>query len=80
MAARRNAFLALIAIAIVSPPVYAACPNFAAAVNYAAGTAPRGVAVGDFNRDGKLDLAVANSNSFSVSILLGNGTAPSPRR
>jgi hypothetical protein len=32
------------------------------------------VAVGDFNGDGKLDLAVANEGSNTVSILLGDGT------
>jgi hypothetical protein len=32
------------------------------------------VAVGDFNGDGNLDLAVANSYSTAVSILLGTGT------
>jgi hypothetical protein len=31
------------------------------------------VAVGDFNRDGALDLAVANFNSNNVSVLLGKG-------
>jgi len=31
------------------------------------------VAAGDFNGDGQLDLAVANSNSNNVSILLGKG-------
>jgi hypothetical protein len=31
------------------------------------------VGVGDFNGDGALDLAVANANSFNVSVLLGNG-------
>jgi hypothetical protein len=33
------------------------------------------VAVGDFNRDSKLDLAVTNSDSFdgSISVMLGNG-------
>jgi hypothetical protein len=31
------------------------------------------VAVGDFNRDGKLDLAVADVGSKAVLILLGNG-------
>jgi hypothetical protein len=31
------------------------------------------VAVGDFNGDGKADLAVANYSDHSVSVLLGNG-------
>ena len=31
------------------------------------------LAVGDFNQDGKPDLAVANNADNSVSILLGNG-------
>ena len=35
---------------------------------------PWSVAVGDFNGDGKQDLAVANFNSGNVSILLGDGT------
>jgi hypothetical protein len=34
---------------------------------------PTSIVVGDFNRDGKLDLAVANNGSASVSIFLGNG-------
>ena len=33
-----------------------------------AGTAPRSVAVGDFNLDGKPDLAVANSGTNNVTI------------
>ena len=48
---------------------------------------PMSVAVGDFNGDGKLDLAVANRNSDNVAVLLGNGTGtfaaasrPSQRR
>ena len=47
--------------------------SFAAAVNYPVGTEPRTVAVGDFNGDGKLDLAVANEGSNNVSVLLGKG-------
>ena len=47
--------------------------TFQAAVNYSVGSEPASVAVGDFNGDGKLDLAVANFNDNSVSILLGNG-------
>ena len=37
------------------------------------GTNPEAVVEGDFNRDGKLDLAVANAGSSSVLLLLGNG-------
>ena len=44
------------------------------ATNFAAGLGPRFVAVGDFNADTFLDLAVANQNSANVSILLGTGT------
>jgi hypothetical protein len=47
--------------------------TFGAAANFAAGNGPRSVAIGDFNRDGRQDLAVANSLSNNVSILLGNG-------
>jgi len=38
-----------------------------------AGTAPSAVELADFNRDGKLDAAVANSESDNVTILLGDG-------
>jgi len=41
--------------------------------NVAAGTSPISVAVGDFNGDGKPDLAVASGFTNNVSILLGNG-------
>src|SRR5207237_7709294 len=39
----------------------------------ARGTCPCAVAVGDFNVDGHLDLAVADYLSDNVSVLLGNG-------
>ena len=48
-------------------------PTFGSATNFGAGGSPQSVAVGDFNGDGKQDLAVANFNSSNVSILLGNG-------
>jgi hypothetical protein len=43
---------------------------FLPAVHYAAGTNPQALAVGDFDRDGATDVAVANSGSFDVSVLL----------
>lgn len=45
------------------------------------GASPAGILAGDFNGDGKLDLAVANSTDNTLSILLGNGDGtftPSP--
>jgi hypothetical protein len=48
-------------------------PSFFGPVNYAVGSSPQAVVTGDFNGDGKVDLAVANNGSNTVSILLGNG-------
>jgi len=39
------------------------------------GTAPNSLALGDFNGDGNLDIAVANYSSGNISVLLGNGDA-----
>src|SRR5256885_14056753 len=47
--------------------------TFKAPVSYGAGTQPSYAAIGDFNGDGKPDVAVTNQVSNSVSILLGNG-------
>jgi len=44
--------------------------TFAPAVSYSAGSHPHSVTTGDFNRDGKLDVAVGGDN---VAILLGRG-------
>ncbi|MBZ5551584.1 MAG: VCBS repeat-containing protein [Acidobacteriia bacterium] len=38
-----------------------------------AGLTPRSIAVGDFNADGKADLAVVNEDTSTVAVLLGNG-------
>src|SRR5690349_19662146 len=50
--------------------------GFQAPLSFDTGSGPSSVAVGDFNRDGIPDLAVANAGRAepgSVSILLGNG-------
>jgi hypothetical protein len=57
--------------------------TFQSQVQYPTGSGPNWVAVGDFNRDGKLDLAVVNGEAggpSNVSILInnGNGTFQAP--
>ena len=52
--------------------------TFQPALPFTVGTNPESVVVGDFNRDGKLDLAVANFHSNSVSVLINTSGAPAP--
>jgi len=47
--------------------------TFEPAVQYAVGSDPYAIVTGDFNGDGRADLAVVNEESNDVSILLGNG-------
>src|SRR3984893_9061900 len=58
---------------LLGNPIKLAAIEFAAAKSYPVGTSPAGIVVGDFNGDGKPDIAVANTGSSNVSILLGNG-------
>ena len=46
---------------------------FCLATSFPVGTSPRSLAIGDLNRDGMPDLAVANSGSNNVSILRNTG-------
>ena len=48
--------------------------SFGAKTDFGTGSFPFSVAMRDFNDDGKLDLAVANQGSDTVSILMGTGT------
>ena len=48
--------------------------TFAQEVEFASGFGPNSVALGDLNKDGKLDVVLANSTAGgSLSVLLGNG-------
>jgi hypothetical protein len=49
--------------------------TFRPAITYPVGVGPSSIVVADFNRDGKQDVAVANSGSVSttISLLWGNG-------
>src|ERR1700730_17025906 len=60
--------------ALLEPEAADQTVSFGAKKDFGTGTGPFSVAVGDFNGDGKLDLAVANTHSNTVSILLGTGT------
>ena len=59
----KNSLLAVLALAMMFT---IGCGGNVAQAPIAPGTRPQAVAVGDFNGDGKLDLAVANSGSNSV--------------
>src|SRR3989440_597917 len=64
---------ALFFLSTFPDPAPAQTVSFIARRDLAAGRSPDSVAVGDFNGDGKLDLAVANRGSNDVSVLVGNG-------
>ncbi|MFC6221990.1 FG-GAP-like repeat-containing protein [Hymenobacter artigasi] len=49
--------------------------SFAAKVDFATGTTPIAVSIGDVDGDGRPDLAVANYGSSTVSVLRNTGTA-----
>ena len=77
--ARRCALLLASILALAAfgtEPVFAQGGDFGqpATSPEATGFAPNSVAVGDFNRDSRPDLAVANAASNDVTILLGDGS------
>ncbi|MBA3914120.1 MAG: VCBS repeat-containing protein [Acidobacteriales bacterium] len=47
--------------------------TFQKGLSYLIGSSPNGIAVGDFRKTGKLDLAIADSLGPGISVLLGNG-------
>ncbi len=71
--ARRILVLAAAILVPLGYPAKSVATDFAAPKSYPVGTGPALIVTGDFNGDGKLDLAVANTGSNDVSILLNNG-------
>ncbi|WP_293370070.1 DUF4347 domain-containing protein, partial [Microcoleus sp. CAWBG556] len=66
--ANRNSDTA--SILLNTTPTNATTPTFATKVDFTTGNGPYSVSIGDFNSDGKPDLALANRSSNNVSILL----------
>jgi hypothetical protein len=66
--------LVVLLLAPLERPAGAHGSTFAAKVDFGTGTEPYSTAIGDFNGDGRLDIAVANLQSDTVSILLGTGS------
>ena len=54
--------------------------TFQAQVTYAVGTGPTAIVAGDFNGDGRTDLAVANVDSTACRCCWATATAPSSPR
>jgi hypothetical protein len=63
--------LGVAALFVTSPP------SFVRARSYAAGRVPLSVAIGDLNADAMPDLAAANSDDNTVSVLFNRATAAS---
>ncbi|MEG3850158.1 DUF4347 domain-containing protein, partial [Microcoleus sp. herbarium13] len=68
-------------ILLNTTPTNATIPAFATQVTFTTGTGPSSVSIGDINGDGRPDLAVANRDGNTASILLNttptNATIPS---
>jgi hypothetical protein len=72
-----NQFSNSVSVLVNTTAPGASTASFAPRQNFATGSLPNSVAVGDFNGDGEPDLAVADVGSNRVSILLDNTTAGS---
>ncbi|MEG3844937.1 DUF4347 domain-containing protein, partial [Microcoleus sp. herbarium14] len=78
--ANSNSLSSTASILLNTTPTGATVPSFATKVDFPTGTRPFSVSIGDFNGDGKPDLATANLDSSTASILLNttptNATTP----
>ncbi len=74
-------FSSTVAIFLNTTATGASVPSFAAEVDVVAGTAPSAFAVGDFDGDGRPDLALTNldpSGASGASILVDTGSTSTP--
>jgi hypothetical protein len=69
---RYRIFGGILLLFLLSPAARAQL-QFSSPANYAVGSSPGQVVTGDFNGDGKQDMAVLNTGDQTISILLGNG-------
>ncbi len=77
--ARLQAFITLWLLTFCSSSLYPQSGCFSPPVSYGAGSNPRAVVFGDFNNDGKLDMATAGfANSVCISLGNGDGTFQNP--
>jgi FG-GAP-like repeat len=56
-----------------SLPAFVTAPSFLVGPHSGVRSDPAAITVGDFNRDGRMDVATANHGSQGISVLLGNG-------
>ena len=70
----RIGFVVMLVVMVVGLALLTSCiPTSTVPTGGSTSTNPASLAVGDFNGDHKLDFAVANAGSNTVSILLGKG-------
>ena len=72
-------FANIVSVLINTASMGQATPSFAPRTEFATGNGPIGIAIGDLNRDHKLDVVTANRSSNTVAVLLGSRAGGSAR-